>query len=105
LPKLAHGAASRGDRKGLIAPAFGRLPTIKSPDQPESLLASELFGHEKGAFTGADRRRIGKFGLRLVLGATHGNQVQPARLLRTSRQTPRENPRGRLIPHRGPGGR
>lgn len=57
-----------GTGKGLLAKRIhssserssGRLVTINCTSIPESLLESELFGHEKGAFTGAVARKIGK---------------------------------------------
>ncbi len=58
-----------GTGKELIAQAIhrrshrSRLPfaRMNCAATPQSLIASELFGYEKGAFTGADRRRAGRF--------------------------------------------
>jgi DNA-binding NtrC family response regulator len=52
LAKVVHQHSTRGGRQ-FVSVHCGAIP--------DSLLESELFGHERGAFTGAERRKLGKF--------------------------------------------
>jgi len=52
LARRIHNRSKRADRP---------FVPVNSAAIPDSLAESELFGHEKGAFTGADKRRIGRF--------------------------------------------
>ena len=54
IARAIHNRSSRSTR------AFVR---VNCAAIPQSLIASELFGHEKGAFTGATQRRLGRFEL------------------------------------------
>ncbi len=52
IARAIHAASARAERSFVAVNATALSPT---------LLESELFGHEKGSFTGADRSRMGRF--------------------------------------------
>jgi len=66
-PVLIRGESGTG--KELVAQALhynsprkkGPFVAINCAAIPENLIESELFGHERGAYTGADKKKIGKF--------------------------------------------
>ncbi|MBM2814795.1 MAG: two-component system, NtrC family, response regulator [Ignavibacteria bacterium] len=54
IARAIHFASDRKDKPFIV---------VNCAAMPETLFESELFGHEKGAFTGAERQRLGKFEL------------------------------------------
>jgi DNA-binding NtrC family response regulator len=66
VAQAVRDASNREDRPFIVV-SFAAIP--------EALLESELFGHERGVFTGAVRRHIGKF------ERADGNRTEAARIL------------------------
>jgi len=73
VARALHCASARADKP---------LVTVNCAALAENLLESELFGHEKGSFTGADRRREGRFaqanGGTLFSGRNRGDAPYPS---------------------------
>jgi two-component system C4-dicarboxylate transport response regulator DctD len=60
LARALH-AAGNGRPPNAAGSGTGPFVAINCAALPESMFESEMFGHEAGAFTGAQKRRIGKF--------------------------------------------
>ncbi len=101
-----------GVGKELIAQAIHNLSrrrtkpkvTVNCAAIPATLIESELFGHERGAFTGADSRRIGRFELahRSTLFLDEIGELPPAlqvKLLRVLQENSFERVGGRKTIH------
>ena len=57
------GTAKNSPRHSGVSPILTSFVCVNCAAIPRDLIASELFGHEKGSFTGAVQRRLGRFEL------------------------------------------
>ena len=95
IAQAIHNLSSRGAKPKV---------TVNCAAIPDTLIESELFGHERGAFTGADTRRIGRFELahRSTLFLDEIGELPPAlqvKLLRVLQENSFERVGGRKTIH------